>query len=270
MSASYPGSIPNFTEKVDQEDINFAAHVNRLQDETTAITRELGLLPKGSYDSVRKRLDQLDSGKASSTHTHDDRYWRRNLVTSKGQILVGKESGVVEALSAPTNNRVLIGDTGMPTGVRWGQLTHSMFSDLGGDHYSQYALADASRGDFLPLAGGTMNGRVVLDGYAEKVTDLGVVSGAATLNATTASAFVITIEGDTSFTLSGATAGQVDTVTVLITQGGTGNYATVWDSSVVWVGSGPPTPLGVGEVTLTSLVSFDDGSTWIGISLSQY
>jgi hypothetical protein len=50
-------------------------------------------------------------------------------------------------------------------GYEWadaGTSDHGGLSGLDDDDHTQYALADASRGDFLPLAGGTMTGALLL------------------------------------------------------------------------------------------------------------
>lgn len=270
MAATYPSAIPSFTTKVDNTDVNMADHVNRLQDEVRAVTNELGVLPKGSYASVRSRLEALNDDKATASHTHNDLYWSRSLITSKGQVIVGTAAGTATAVVPGPDDRVFISDSSTSSGVRWGELTHSMFSDISADSYPQYARADGSRGAFLPIVGGTLTGKVVLDSYAEKVEALGTVSGAVTLDADVASAFTLTLGGATSISLTGAVDEQVNTVTALITQGGSGLNTITWPGSVVWVGSGEPAPDDVGNIALVSLTSFGDGSTWVGIALEQF
>ena len=273
MTAAYPGAIPSFTTKVDQDDINFAAHVNRLQDEVEAITQELGELPKGSSAHVRGRLESLTTGKANTNHTHHDIYWQRSLVTSKGQLLVGTGDKNLATLEASSNGRVLVSDSSTQTGMRFSTLTHSVFSDLGQDHYTQYALADGSRGAFLPLAGGVMSGPVTFHGYREKILELGSVLGNTPIPMSGETALTATLSGDTAFIFEDTEDIPNDeavSVTLHLTQGGSGNHAMVWPSSVTWVGSGSPAPQSANQITLVSFVTFDGGTSWVGISLLQY
>lgn len=267
--ALYPGTIPSFTSKVDQVDINFADHINRLQDELAAVTVELGVLPKGSSADVRTRLEGLQTGKADSVHSHSQQYIARALVTSKGQLLVGTGSESVTPVSAPSNNQALISDDTQTAGMKFASLTHSMFSDLSADNYSQYALADGSRGAFLPTAGGTMTGSVLLDGYREKVVDRGVVTGSVTFDAADGSTFIVTIGGNLTVALEDVANGESTPLTILFTQDGVGDREWTWPSSVTWLGSGPPAPTGPGTKALVSLVSFD-GTSWVGVALNEF
>lgn len=123
MAASYPESLPSFTQKQDQIDLNYAAHINRLQDEVRAVTVELGTNPRGVAADVKTRLDNLDTMKSATDHTHHSTYWQRALVTSKGELLVGTGPGNVAPLAPAANRRVLVTDDTTPTGLRWAALT---------------------------------------------------------------------------------------------------------------------------------------------------
>jgi hypothetical protein len=59
----YPGEIPteaNIEIVFDDLDMCWARHHNCLNKELRAVMIELGLLPKGSYTTVRARLDDLE------------------------------------------------------------------------------------------------------------------------------------------------------------------------------------------------------------------
>ena len=63
--AIYPSSIPNtsdYPDRTDDVDWLYAARYNEIKNELLAICQELGVLPKGSYASVKDRLDALGSG----------------------------------------------------------------------------------------------------------------------------------------------------------------------------------------------------------------
>ena len=77
MTASYPSSVKSFTTKSDLTDLYSASHINDLQAEVVAIETELGTLPKGSYGSVKLRLDGADTGWISPGET-----WTYNNATS--------------------------------------------------------------------------------------------------------------------------------------------------------------------------------------------
>lgn len=271
MPASYPSSIPSFTTKIDNTDVNFAADINRVQDEIRAISEELGVLPKGSFGTVRERMEGLLTGKSDADHNHDQRYWRRTLVTSKGQVLVGTSDGNVEAVASPPDNRVFLSDTSAPTGTTWGSLTHALFSDLSGDHYSQYALANGTRGAFLPTAGGTVTGMVTFaGGIGEDIESLGNISGPVEFDAVESSVYQATLTGDVTVSLTGAQTGVARAITIALRQDGVGGHALDWPGSLVWLGSGPPAPGGGGTYALVSVTSFDGGNTWLGVALDQF
>lgn len=266
--AAYPQSIPSFTTKRDQVDINYAAHINRLQAEVRALATEIGTVPRGNYDSVRDRLETIQAGKSDIAHHHDDRYWSRTLVTSKGQLLVGTANQNVDVLLPEPDGRVLKTDASTPTGLRWSPLSHADFSDLTGDHYPQYARADGTRGAFLRLTGGTLTGRVVLQGHAEKVIAKGDVSGVASFDAANGSLFTATLTGNTTITLAGAEAGVGTTMTLVLLQGGVGGWATTWPGSMRWMNGGAPGPTAAGTFTLVTLLSVDGGTYWLANSYS--
>lgn len=138
MVASYPDVIPSFTVKVDNTDINWAADVNRLQDEIRAIAEELGTVPKASFANVAARLQHLQNTKSDVGHHHDERYVTRSLITSKGALLVGSAAGTAIELQPGTDGQVPVADSVQPGGIRWRTLTHADLPDLSGDHHTQY------------------------------------------------------------------------------------------------------------------------------------
>ena len=60
----YPAAIPSeedFTIIFDDLDMYWAKYHNQYNKEIRAMMEELGLLPKGTYASVRARLDDLEA-----------------------------------------------------------------------------------------------------------------------------------------------------------------------------------------------------------------
>lgn len=138
MSAAYPSVIPSFTTKVDQTDINWANDVNRLQDEVVALARELGTTPKAGFVNVAARLQHLQTTKSDVGHTHDARYVRRILATSKGAMVVASGENDFETLEVGTPGQVPTADPTQTTGVRWATITHSSLPGLANDDHPQY------------------------------------------------------------------------------------------------------------------------------------
>lgn len=199
MASSYPGATPSFTTKQDQIDVNYAAHVNRLQDEVRAIAVELGPHPRGTAASVRARLDAIDTQKANSTHNHNDLYWGRSIITSKGELLVGTSASNVAALAAAANGRVLTTDSSTPTGLRWATQRHAVVAALG-----------------------SVTGTVVLNAATVPI-----------FRATLAGNVTFDLQG------ASASANESTRITAVLTQDATGGWTMTWPASVVWLTAPP-------------------------------
>jgi len=62
--AKYPNAVPtntDYPDRQDDQDWIYAERYNEIKNEVLAICQELGVLPKGSYASVRARLDALEA-----------------------------------------------------------------------------------------------------------------------------------------------------------------------------------------------------------------
>jgi hypothetical protein len=69
----YPTSIPSTTDlpdRADDVDTIYAARYNELKKELLAALTELGTLPKGAFDSVKLRLDDVDSQLSALSPTY--------------------------------------------------------------------------------------------------------------------------------------------------------------------------------------------------------
>jgi hypothetical protein len=88
---------------------------------------------------------------------------------------------------------------------------------------------------------------------------------ALTLNRANGGAQTVTLTGTCTITLAGATAGQVSTLDLVLTQDGTGGRSVVWPASVKWAGGVAPTlSTGVGAVDRVVLTSYNGGIPWFG------
>jgi len=135
VPASWPTSIFIATTKVDVTDVNYAAHINALQDEVIAIETSLGLGVKGAYASVDARLDDIEADKFNTadigTISHNSladlttgnphtQYILKSLGTAKGQLIGFTGSGAPGVLAVSTDGRVLEADAASTLGWRWG------------------------------------------------------------------------------------------------------------------------------------------------------
>lgn len=62
---SFPGNIRVFTPRVDLEDVVKAKHMNDVQAEITAIQVEIGTDPSGGSNTVRERIEDVETGLAA-------------------------------------------------------------------------------------------------------------------------------------------------------------------------------------------------------------
>lgn len=87
-----------------------------------------------------------------------------------------------------------------------------------------------------------------------------------TLDASSASGFIktITLTGNCTFTLTGATAGTVATLELILTQDGTGGRTVTWPGSVKWSGGAPTLSTAAAAVDRVVLASYNGGTTWFG------
>jgi hypothetical protein len=87
-----------------------------------------------------------------------------------------------------------------------------------------------------------------------------------TLNASTDSGCVktITLTGNCTFTLTGATSGIASVLELVLTQDATGSRTVTWPASVKWSGGAPTLSTAAGAVDRIVLVSYNGGTTWYG------
>jgi hypothetical protein len=87
-----------------------------------------------------------------------------------------------------------------------------------------------------------------------------------TLDASSASGWIktITLNGNCTFTLTGATAGQLTQLELVLTQDGTGSRTVTWPASVKWSGGAPTLSALAASVDRILLSSYNGGTTWYG------
>jgi hypothetical protein len=123
-----------------------------------------------------------------------------------------------------------------------------------------YVLTSDDDGNLTLQEGGGGGG-----GSSSLLDALGSISGAVTLNATTAGVYSATLTGNATFTFSGAVSGSASSLTLYLSQNATGGYTSTWPGSVSWLGGSAPT-LNTAANALNVLVfeSLNDGATWYG------
>jgi len=130
------------------------------------------------------------------------------------------------------------------------------------------AAAQASADAALPLAGGVMSGRVDLFSAQQKLVALGNISGATELDLAVAQIFTATVIGATVFSAANVPSGTfAQCVVIQLTNGG--SAAITWPGAVHWVGGAAPSFTAAGTDVVV-LVSFDEGTTWLGVVLKNF
>lgn len=187
MVASYPTSVRIFTTKVDNDDINYAAHINDLQDEVVALQQTIGTSPQGSFGTLKARVGDLETGKSDVTHNHSHnsltglttgnphtQYLLRSVLTTKGDIAVFDGTGWAR-LGVGADGSGLVADSSTSTGLRWSAsnaVTSSSYTAKGD------VLVGTGSETFAALSVGP-NGRALL---ADSSTSTGLAwSGTAPL-----------------------------------------------------------------------------------------
>ena len=80
-------------------------------------------------------------------------------------------------------------------------------------------------------------------------------------------AYDVTLNGNTSFTITGGTAGQFQTITAVFRQGGSGGFTPSLPANVQWAsGSAPVFSTSAGTVTTVIFGTSDGGKTIVGLS----
>jgi hypothetical protein len=105
-----------------------------------------------------------------------------------------------------------------------------------------------------------------VDKLTPTVHAVGNSGTALTLDASSTSGWVktITMTGNCTFTLTGATAGQITTLELVLTQDATGNRTATWPASVKWSGGAPVLSGTASAVDRILLTSYNGGTTWYG------
>ena len=102
------------------------------------------------------------------------------------------------------------------------------------------------------------------NGGLETVATNATSTGAVTVNLANGNCHHLTLTGNTTLTLSGATNSKVCSLTLLITQDATGGRSITWPASVKWMpsGSAPTFTTTLSTRSIVELFTIDGGTTW--------
>ena len=102
------------------------------------------------------------------------------------------------------------------------------------------------------------------NGGLETVATNATSTGSVTVNLANGNCHHLTLTGNTTLTLSGATNSKVCSLTLLITQDATGGRSITWPASVKWMpsGSAPTFTTTLSTRSIVELFTIDGGTTW--------
>ena len=108
-------------------------------------------------------------------------------------------------------------------------------------------------------------GRLSFDQPEETVVS-GTTGSTYTIDVTNGSVFDLTLDADVTFSFTGgASAAGANSVTVILTQDGTGGRGVTWPGETQWSGGSEPSLSTAADATdIVTFVSPDQGTTWYG------
>lgn len=155
---------------------------------------------------------------------------------------------------------------GSLVGEGWDRLApapiHGTLAELG-----SWAASAIEGGRFFAVDSGVefvlVNGSPVLMGSRERLRTLASASGSVTVDLADGTSHALTLTGNVTLTLAGALGGADCSVTLRLTQDGTGSRTVTWPSSVKWAGGTPPTlSTAAGARDVVTLTTINGGTTW--------
>jgi hypothetical protein len=102
-------------------------------------------------------------------------------------------------------------------------------------------------------------------GGLEELAVNAAATGAVTVDLINGNVHDLTLTGDVTLTLTGATAGVACSATLILRQDATGTRLATWPGSVNWGAAGAPVlSTAASAYDVVSLLTVDGGTTWIG------
>ena len=248
MAAVYPSGIKSFGAVVDAVDVVFAAHINDLRDEVEAVEGELGTGLKtstwtgafaqtGSWGNLALRLTNIERGIVTTSDVHTQ-YVKKagdamtGSLTMGGQVIgnLGNGSASTDAVNygqvlLRSGANAATGNLNMGTSYKITNLADgSAATDAATKGQvdtvaTAAAAAQTTANNALPKAGGTMTGKITLDGdpssalhaATKQYADLMLPKAGGTMSG------AITLSGAPSANLHAASKQYVDEKTYVVT-----------------------------------------------------
>lgn len=116
-------------------------------------------------------------------------------------------------------------------------------------------------GTYLPLAGGTLSGDLIVKTASAPVSAVGNTGATPSLDLSTADFFTATVDQAATFSFASAPS-NVCAFSLLLTNGGA--FSVTWPTSVNWPGGTAPS-LTASGVDLLTFITFDGGTNWNGM-----
>jgi hypothetical protein len=179
--------------------------------------------------------------------------------TVNGHALSGNVTLNATDVSAPTT---LAGDTDVSIAS---PVNNQVLAYNSGT--SKWQNAAITEGDITNLTADLNTRAQTVSGGLETVVTVSASGSAYTINAANGNLFFITLTAACTFTLSGATNGSSCSLTIALTQDGTGSRTVTWPGSVKWPsGTAPTLTTTANRTDFISLLSVNGGTTWYGFT----
>ena len=159
----------------------------------------------------------------------------------------------------------------MPTTPNYGWIypTDGGSVDVWGDILNTAVVAidatvntvDDAVGVRLPLAGGTMSGRLDAKTSTATIVAFGTVSGAISIDCSAGQGFTADLFAASTFSFINVPSGLFGFLLRL----SNGSVGVTWPASVDWAAGAAPTLSGGADVL--GFVTFDSGTTWFGVAV---
>lgn len=120
------------------------------------------------------------------------------------------------------------------------------------------------------MSGGSVEVRLpslgaVAASLADPLQTIAASGASRTIDVSAVNVVDLTLSANCTLTMSGSTAGSAYSVTLIIRQDGTGSRLVTWPSGTKWAGGAAPTlSTAAGAVDVVSLLTVDNGATWLG------